>query len=159
MVEAHFIPPTSPVRRYRHGHKWAGGCSHEYAVWSGMRARCTNPAGPNYAKYGGRGISVCTRWMEDFVHFLGDMGRAPTPQHSIERIDNDGNYEPDNCRWATAKEQANNRRSSRYLTFNGETATLSQWADRIGLSIGTLHARLTAGWPLERALTEPLRRQ
>lgn len=153
MSEHLFIPASTPKRRYRHGHKTAENPSREYVIWRNMRARCTNPTDVGFHKYGGRGIAVCAPWLDDFVNFLADMGRCPGPSHSIERIDNDGNYEPGNCRWATPKEQANNRRSSRYLTFNGEVATMTQWAERVGLKVATLHARLKAGWSEERALT------
>lgn len=142
---------------YKHGHKLAGGASAEYIVWNGMRARCNNPQNPNYPKYGGRGITVCERWAKNFAHFLEDMGACQSSGHSIDRVDNSGNYEPGNCRWATAKEQANNRRSSRYLTLGGQTATLAQWADKMEMSIGTLHARLRAGWSVEKAINEPIK--
>lgn len=91
-----------------HGKRQSG----EYRIWCAMKTRCGNPNSDNYVNYGARGISVCSRWSENFDAFLADMGQKPSPGHSIDRINNDGNYEPSNCRWATAKEQAANTRRS-----------------------------------------------
>lgn len=150
-------PFGEAAKNYRHGHKPACGASPEYIVWNGMRARCCNPKNPNYIKYGARGISVCDRWVNSFEAFLADMGRKPSPAHSIERLDNNGNYEPSNCCWATRKEQANNRRTSRFIEFAGENLTLAQWAEKTGLQLTTLHARLKSGWSVGDALRRPLR--
>ena len=155
MVE--LIPPSERARNYRHGYKTAGKYSSEYSIWMNLRSRCYNPKNTRYDMYGGRGITVCQRWRDDFMNFLEDMGRRPSSDHSIDRIDNDGNYEPSNCRWATRSEQARNRRSSRFLEFGGRRITLAEWAEEIGIDKRTLHIRLKAGWSIERALTEPLR--
>jgi hypothetical protein len=96
------------LRRLRHGDTH----SPEYKSWSGLKDRCLNSAGKLFPYYGGRGISVCLRWLV-YENFLADMGRKPTAQHSLDRVNNDGNYEPENCRWATKKEQAMNRRPAR----------------------------------------------
>ncbi len=144
------------IRNYRHGHKTADHASPEYVVWNGMRARCNNPQNPNYPRYGGRGIKVCKTWNADFVAFLQDMGLRPSLKHSIERINNDGNYTKDNCRWATQTEQCNNRRSSRWLTVDGKEKTMADWSRVSGISISTIHARLKAGWSHEKSVFFPL---
>ena len=116
-----------------------------YHSWQGMIGRCEYPHHPDYRNYGGRGISVCPRWRKSFKDFMADMGPRPTKRHTIERIDTNGNYEPANCRWATQKEQQNNRRNNRLLTLNGETLTMAQWAERIGITIYALYQRLERG--------------
>lgn len=131
----------------------------EYNVWRSMRDRCFNPNSEYSAEYAGRGIIVCQRWNESFSDFFADMGARPSPSHTIDRIDNDGNYEPGNCRWATKREQANNRRSNRRLTFMGVTCGVSEWADRQGLGRSTVEWRIKRGWSVERALTTPSARE
>lgn len=126
-----------------------------YATWIQIRERCENPKNPSYHRYGGRGIKVCERW-QTFENFRDDMGEKPSKDHSIDRMDNDGNYEPDNCRWATRLEQTWNTRRNRYFELNGENLILSEWARRLGTSTDTIDMRLKAGWPLEKALTHPV---
>lgn len=118
-----------------------------------MVQRCTNPKNSAYATHGGRGIAVCERW-RTFANFLTDMGERPDGL-TIERIDNDRGYEPGNCRWATRKEQANNRRTSVLIEFRGESKCLSEWARAIGISPQSMQKRLRLGWPLDEALTVP----
>lgn len=130
-----------------------------YGSWVAMRMRCHWPKHKNYNQYGGRGIKVCERWRSSLHAFLADMGPRPSPVHSIERIDNDGDYEPGNCRWATQGEQANNRQVSRHVEFNGARKTVAQWAQEYGLGKSTLGRRLNLGWPIELALTKPRRRR
>lgn len=139
--------------RTKHGH--AMRHPPEYRAWTHLRQRCDNPNDKDYQHYGGRGITVCPRWRESFNNFLADMGQCPTG-HSIDRIDVNGNYEPTNCRWATQKEQTNNMRRNRRLEWRGSTKTISQWADTLGQPAKLISSRVKAGWPTERALTEPV---
>jgi hypothetical protein len=121
------------ARNYRHGHKSQNGYSLEYTSWLQMIARCENPNNPGYKRYGARGITICARWRTDFVAFLEDMGPRFSRHYSLERIDNAGNYEPSNCRSATVREQANNRRSNRWIEHNGDCRTLAEWARSAGI--------------------------
>lgn len=120
-----------------------------YRVWQNMNGRCRDKANDTY---GGRGVSVCERWAS-FENFLADMGQPPTHKHEIDRKDPNGNYEPSNCRWATNKEQNNNKRNNHAITFNGETLNLQQWADKLGISSSLLCTRLKRGMPLDKALS------
>lgn len=117
----------------------------EYRTWTHIKSRCYNARVPEYNRYGGRGILVCDRWLESFENFLADMGIRPSKQHSIDRKDNDGNYEPSNCRWATIKEQANNTRSNRKVTIGRKTKNMTQWAEDIGVTREVIHKRLKRG--------------
>ena len=128
--------------------------THIHAVWRMMRDRCNNPNNPAFRHYGGRGIKVCERW-NDFVNFSADMGDRPKG-YQIERIDNDGDYTPGNCKWATITEQRNNMRSNHILEFNGESHTIAEWSKITGFNWYTIRARLKYGWSIERALTQPL---
>ena len=116
----------------------------EYRAWCGMKQRCCNPKFVQYEDYGGRGITICERW-NDYASFLEDMGRTPSPEHSLDRIDNDGNYGPTNCRWATASEQSNNQRTNSLLTINGETKNVSQWSQITGIHRETIYRRIRHG--------------
>lgn len=131
--------------------------TREYVARRHMLDRCMNPLNDHYDRYGGRGISVCDRWRESFENFIADMGLAPSAKHEIERIDNDGNYEPTNCRWATEKEQARNKSTTRWVTLNGKTQSLIAWVEEMGLKYGTVRARIRNGWSDEQALTTPVR--
>lgn len=127
-----------------------------WRCWCHIRARCHAPGNKQYRHYGGRGIKVCERWRNSFESFVADMGPKPTPQHSIDRIDNDGDYCPENCRWATPTMQARNKRNSTLITFDGETLPLAAWAERLGMSYGVLRHRLDGGWPVQQAFTHPV---
>jgi hypothetical protein len=131
--------------------------SLEYKSWAMMKQRCYNPHETGFARYGGRGIAVCDWWADSYENFLADMGRKPSPAHSLDRIDNDGDYEPGNCRWANRHEQQANRRTSRLLTYNGETMTMLQWAERLGMSWTSLANRAKRGMTDEQILTTPRR--
>lgn len=126
----------------------------EFKSYMSMLDRCQNPDSSNYADYGGRGITVCERWRQGFWLFIEDMGPRPSPGHTIDRIDNNGNYDLGNCRWATRKQQSRNRRSNRILELNGVQRTAAEWADVTGISRVTILSRLDQlGWSVEQALT------
>lgn len=123
-----------------------------YYAWRNMRSRCYNPNNASYYRYGGRGIRVCPQWKDNYDQFCADMGEAPENM-SIDRIDNEGNYEPNNCQWATTKQQNNNTRVNRRITYNGKTQTLTQWAEQLKIRVDTLYRRLAIyKMPTERAL-------
>ena len=127
-----------------------GSGTPEYTVWRGMLARCKDQSSD---RYGGRGIRVCERW-ESFENFLADMGPRPSSEHSIDRYpDNDGDYEPGNCRWATRVEQMRNTSVNRMVTHNGETLCVAEWAERYGMSSSMLNNRLHAGWSFEKSVS------
>jgi hypothetical protein len=127
---------------------------HVYNAFAAMWRRCTDPTHESYHNYGGRGIVVCERWRL-FAAFFADIGDRPGPHYSLDRINNDGNYEPGNVRWATRREQANNTRRVLLITFKNETHTIADWARRLGFSYPTLRKRLR-NWSLEDALTAPV---
>ena len=140
--------------RYRHGHNPKSGPSGTYKSWLGMVYRGSgNGTAITRASYRDRGIVVCARWRL-FDHFLDDMGCRPEGT-SLDRIDNDGDYEPGNCRWATATQQARNKRNNRHITHGGETLTCSGWEERTGIKSATIRARLDAGWSAAKTLATP----
>lgn len=131
--------------------KWeAPSSTRTYWAWRSMRSRCYNENNPSFAHYGGRGITVCAQWRNNFDQFVADMGDAPAGK-SLDRINNALGYSPKNCRWATLKEQLNNQRRNHRITHKGKTQTLSQWADELGLRTDTLYKRLKR-MPVSRAL-------
>lgn len=125
-----------------------------YSVWNQMIQRCTNPNVKGYENYGGRGIEVCERW-RNFENFYHDMG-APQLGRSIDRINNDGNYEPGNCCWASRKQQNTNRRNRREITHLGFTMSLTEWARHLGVPRRLLQVRMDRGWPVEKMLNPNL---
>lgn len=125
-----------------------------YKTWLNLKTRCLNSNSPNFVNYGGRGITICQRWQDSFEYFFADMDSRPSPNHTIERINNDGPYSPDNCTWALPYQQARNMRTNRRITFEGETKCLADWAKEYNLLYTTLLYRIKAGWPIEKALTK-----
>jgi len=138
----------------RHGEGSNGKETPEYAAWGQMKNRCLNPKNDSYRYYGARGIKVCDRWMV-YENFLADMGRRPSVLHSIDRIDVHGNYEPGNCRWATSIEQNRNTTFNRRIAARGETKTLAEWLEIVGLRRETFYQRLRRGMSEEEALFTP----
>jgi hypothetical protein len=122
----------------------------EYWIWQRMKQRCFDANTAEFSHYGARGITVCQRWMT-FEDFYADMGPRPYGM-TVERINNDLGYGPENCRWATRRDQAVNRTMTQWITHNGETLCMSDWAKKSGVSKALLHYRLNAGWPIEKAL-------
>lgn len=129
----------------------------EYRVWSGMMTRCFNPRTAYYHRYGGRGVTVCDRWRgsDGFVNFLSDVGGKPSDGHSLDRIDVNGNYEPDNVRWVVGPIQSRNRVSNRVIEFNGKTMPVAAWSEELGISAGCIIQRLNIGWSTAEALLIP----
>jgi len=140
-----------------HGYSSYGRKTPEYRIWLHLKQRCVNPKDAAYKSYGARGISVSLEWRSSFETFLADMGPRPGPGYSIDRIDNNGNYEKGNCQWATPREQSRNTRRNINLTFNGRTQTAAEWAYEVGISIFTMYGRLKRGWAAERAIATPAR--
>lgn len=141
-----------------HGCNGKSGKTREYNTWSCMIQRCVNPKYTDYHNYGGRGIKVCKRWRFSFENFLKDMGPRPEGM-SIDRKDNNKDYSPDNCKWATRTEQNNNRRDCRIIEYQGKRQTIAKWSRDVGLEEKCLRNRLNNyGWSVERALTTPSQR-
>lgn len=139
-----------------HGNAKHGRYSREYVAWASMKDRCHNRSRRAWKHYGGRGISVCERWDKSFENFLADMGLSPSEKHSLDRINNEGNYEPDNCRWATKQEQCGNTRRTVMLTMNGVTQSRIEWCNQYGVAWHTIRNRMKAGLSLEEALKKPV---
>lgn len=133
-----------------------GSKTRLYGIWCGIRKRCDYPKDKNYEIYGGRGIKVCDEWQsyEPFRDWA--MANGYSAELTIDRIDCNGDYEPNNCRWATLKEQANNKRSNHFISFNGKTLSMREWAALLGVNYGSLRSRIQRGWSVERAFATPL---
>lgn len=128
--------------------------SKEYSVWCGMKSRCYNASSQYYNNYGGRGITVCISWIHSFEKFFEDMGKCPSG-FTLERINNDLGYSPENCKWASRKDQSINKRNVKLYTYNGETRCLKDWAENLGICKSTLQDRLKNGWSNEEAFSTP----
>ena len=142
---------------FKHGFANRTSPTSEYRIYVGMKTRCLNPSGDDVKNYGGRGITICDRWLESFQNFYADMGPRPIGK-TLDRINTNGNYEPGNCRWATPKEQGRNKRTNRLLTFRGETMPLSAWEERCGFRRNIIKNRLRHNWSVEKAITTPPRK-
>lgn len=136
------------LKNKTHGHSQNGERkrSQAYEAWGSMKSRCLNAKHAAFARYGGRGIRICERW-KSFENFLADMGEPPTKKHTLDRENNNGDYEPSNCRWATWKQQQQNRRNNRIIEFNGERRCAADWADKTGLSRYVIYWRIRQGMP------------
>ena len=141
-------------------HKFTHGMSgtSEYCCWQHIIDRCCNPRSKDYPNWGGRSISIAPEWRESFQAFYDHIGPRPGFGYTVDRIDNDGNYEPGNVRWATRRTQARNTRVNRRLEFEGRSLTLGEWAEVLGVSRRTLITRLSRGWTLDRTLTQPVKK-
>jgi hypothetical protein len=149
-------PRVSAFSHYSHGY---ANTEKLYGVWKSMIQRCRDPHITRAKSYVDKGVSVCEEWKDYAVFREWAIASGYSEGLSIDRIDNDGNYEPSNCKWSTNKEQANNRSTNRYITHEGKTLTVSQWAEVIGIARDTLKRRLYCGWSVEKALTTPVRRK
>jgi len=136
-----FLARGKPKKKYKNGNFIHGEArkTGEYNTWAKMKNRCLNPNAPDYPRYGGRGITVCSRWLrgegkiEGYQCFLKDVGRRPSSEHQLERKNNSKGYSPENCKWATRTEQGGNKRNNFLITYGGETLWLNEWARRVGL--------------------------
>lgn len=152
---ARLIMADNPCRscgcraRISHG----GSKTLTYNSWESMKSRCLNSNNIRFDRYGGRGITICSQWVDSFETFLADMGPRPSSQHTFDRWPNkDGNYEPGNCRWATKKEQSDNRSTVIMLTYSGKTQTINDWHKELGISANCIKLRLDRGFSVEDAL-------
>ena len=154
---------VSGETQLRHGTARRGKKTSEYATWHNIRSRCYSPKNRSYADYGGRGIRVCDRWLNGdgklsgYECFLADMKEKPTPRHTVERIDNDGPYSPDNCVWGIRRAQSRNKRTTIRVVFRGRDVALIDLCDELGLRYRRVADRMRKGWPLESALFLPPR--
>ena len=132
--------------------------SRLHRIWDSMKSRCYNENMTYFQRYGGRGVTVCDEWRNNFKAFYDwAMSNGYTDELTIDRIDNNGNYSPENCRWSTMKEQSRNRRTNHQITWNGKTMCISAWANELGINVNTIIARFGRGWDVERTFTTPVK--
>jgi hypothetical protein len=150
-----------PLKDIKQSGVYQHGMSHtkEHNAYRAMLARCYNPNHNRYHRYGERGITVCDEWKESFLEFFNCVGPAPTKKHSLQRIDNDGNYEPGNVRWASRVTQARSRHNNHMITYEGISLCIADWSDLLGMDPIVLCARIHAGWSTHRAFTQPVRKR
>lgn len=141
-------------RSITHGHRRGRLSTPEYMAWIGAKGRCDNESSDPYSRYGRRGINMCERWRGSYEAFLEDMGARPSPEHSIDRINVDGDYEPGNCRWANRIEQMRNTSRLIAIEFEGVTRPIAEWAEITGIKYSTIRSRVKKGWPAEKVLAE-----
>lgn len=146
---------VSRARQSQHLPFQGAASTPEYKSWMAMILRCENPRDPSYPRYGGRGIKVCASWSRSFAAFWSDMGPRPSLDMSLDRIDNEGNYEPGNCRWASKQEQQRNKRNNRWIEAFGQRLTMAEWTARLGVSRATIGYRIQHGWSVEDAVSVP----
>lgn len=152
-------PKGKDHHRYKHGHARKNKRTKEWRAWDSMIRRVRYPSMDRYPRYGGRGIKVCDRWINSFENFLDDVGYAPSKQHTLDRIDNDGDYTPDNVRWATRSQQVKNSTKAKLITYNGKTMNLCDWVAETGIKRTTIQMRLKKGWSIHDTLTTPVRKR
>lgn len=155
----------------RRGHTTSCGCLHQekrtkhgkskhrlYTIWAMMKRRCLNKKSKDYSRYGGRGISVCSEWIDNFSAFYDwAMKNGYRSDLSLDRANNDGSYNPPNCRWTTVKEQQNNTRCNKIISHNGKSLTIAQWSEELGIPDSVLRTRIKRGWSVERAFSQPVK--
>ena len=165
---------TTTARRLNSGHTQSCGCLRDDTtsshfrkhglsetrlnrIWRNIKTRCCNPLNPEYSRYGGRGISICKLWYDDFMSFYDwSLNNGYSEEKTIDRIDNSKGYSPDNCRWTDYKTQSRNRRSNILITFNGERHPLIEWCEKYGSKYSTVYNRIRRGWGFEKALFTPI---
>ena len=148
---------TTMKRRIKHGQSRRNKHTQLYRRWITIKQRCYDKSHMSYKNYGGRGVRMCEKWRDDFEAFAAYIGDPPEKGATIDRLDVDKNYEPGNIKWATRKEQANNRRNNNVLSFNGIEMTVTQWAEELNILPVTLFSRIRLDWDVERILTTPVK--